>query len=116
MDEEGEFISGRRLRSTSASRESWDLSNDCQRLPPKARPLDHSMSDGASRFELRLVGEISEATCYPRVRKRIWEGIVLQAAYDAVFMHSERSAVMLQSSNHSEHVVVSSSPMKHYSH
>jgi hypothetical protein len=116
MDEEGEFISGRRLRSTSASRESWDLSNDCQRLPPKARPLDHSMSDGASRSELRLAGEIPETTCYPKVRKRIWEGIVLQAAYGALFLHPERSAVALQSLNHSEHVVVSSSPMKPYSH
>jgi hypothetical protein len=108
MDEEDEIISVRRLRSTHTSLESWELSN--------ARPLNHPMSDDARRFGLRLVGEISETTCSPRARKRIWRGIVWQAAYGAPLTHPERAAASPQSSNHSEHVVVSSSPMTPYTH
>jgi hypothetical protein len=116
MNVKDEINSVRRLRSTHTSLESWDLSNDYERLPPKARPLNHSMSDGVSRFELRLVEESSETTCSPWVRKKVWRGIVWYAAYGARLTHPERSAVTPQSSNHSEHVVVSSSPMRPYTH
>jgi hypothetical protein len=80
MNEEDEIIPVRRLRSTHPSPEAWDLSNDSEWLPPKARPPNHSMSDDASRFGLRLVAKLSETTCSHRTRKRIRRGIVWQAA------------------------------------
>ncbi len=104
MNEEDEFISVRRLRSTRTSLET-----------PKARPVNHSMSDDAS-LGLRLVEEISETTCSHRARKRIRRGIVWQAAYDVRLIHPEGLAVSPQSSNHSEDVIPSSSPMTPYTH
>jgi hypothetical protein len=115
MNEEDEITSVRRLRSNHTSPESC-LSNDCERLPPKARSPKHGMSDDEGRFGLRLVEELYE-TAYPqRIRKKIRPGNVWQAAYDALLTDPEGLAASLQSSNHSEHVVVSSSPMKPYSH
>ncbi len=122
MNEEDEFISVRRLRSTQTSLESWDR----ERLPPKGRPVKRSMSDETS-LGLRLVGELSETTCSQRIRKKIRRGIVWQAAYSAQLTHPEGLAlrgdppwalpqVSPQSSNHSEHVIVSSFPMTPYTH
>jgi hypothetical protein len=115
MNEEDEFISVRRLRSTRTSLESWDLSNDCERLAAKARPVKHSMSDDAS-LGLRLVGDLSETTCSHRIRKRIRRGIVWQVANGVPLTHPEGLAASPQSSNDSEHVVVSSFPMTPYAH
>src|SRR5271165_4636227 len=109
MNEEDEFISVRRSRSTRTSLESWDLSNDCERLAAKARPLNHSMSDGAGRFGLRLVEELSETACSQRTRKRIRRGIVWQVAYSAR-LTPEGLAASPQSSNDSEHLIGSSFP------
>ena len=103
MNEEDEFISVRRLRSTRTSLET-----------PKARPVNHSMSDDA-RLGLRLVGELSETTCLHRPRKGIRRGIVWQVAYGAQ-LTPEGLAVSPQSSNHSEDVILSSSPMTPYTH
>jgi len=114
MNEEDEVVSVRRLRSNHTSLESWDLSNGCERLPPKARLLKHLMSDDAARLELRLVGEFSETTCSHRIRKRIRQGIVWQAADGAPLTQPESLPASPQSSNHSEHVVFSSSPMTPY--
>jgi len=74
-----------------------------------------SMSDDASRVGLRLVGEITETTCSHQPRKRIRRGIVWQVAYGAP-LTPEGLAVSPQSSNHSEQVMVNSSPMKPYTH
>ncbi len=93
MNDEDEFISVRRLHSTRTS---------------------HSMSDEAS-LGLRLVGEPSETTGSHRPRKRIRPGIVWQVAYSAP-LTPEGLAVSPQSSNHSEQVMVNSSPMKPYTH
>ncbi len=92
MNEEDEFFSVRRLRSTRTS----------------------SMSDEAS-LGLRLVGEITETTCSHRPRKRIRPGIVWQAAYGAP-LTPEGLAAPPQSSNDSEDVILSSSPMTPYAH
>ena len=74
-----------------------------------------SMSDDAS-LGLRLVGEITETTCSHRPRKRIRRGIVWQVAYGVPLTHPEGLAASPQSSNHSEHVIVSSFPMTPYTH
>ena len=111
MNEEDEFISVRRLRSTHTSLESWDR----ERLPPKGRPVKHSMSDEAG-LGLRLVGEPCETTCSHRPRKRIRRGIVWQAAYSAQLTHPEGLAAPPQSSNDSEDVILSSSPKTPYAH
>ncbi len=104
MNEEDEFISVRRLHSTRTSLET-----------PKARPVKHSMSDEAS-LGLRLVGEPCETTCSHRPRKRIRRGIVWQAAYGAPLTRPEGLAAPPQSSNDSEDVILSSSPMTPYAH
>ena len=78
--------------------------------------MKHSMSDDASRLGLRLVGELSETTCSHRIRKRIRRGIVWQAAYGVRLTHLEGLAASPQSSNQSEHVIVSSFPMTPYTH
>ena len=62
--------------------------SDCGRLLPQSRPPNHSMSDDASRFGLRLVGELSE-TCSHRTQKRIGRGIVWQVPYRVPLTHSE---------------------------
>jgi hypothetical protein len=62
--------------------------SDCRSLPPQSRPPNHSMSDDASRFGLRLVGELS-ATCSHRTHKRIERGIVWQAVSRLRLTHSE---------------------------
>lgn len=116
MNEDDEIICVRRLRSTHTSLESWDLGNDCERLLPNVRLLKHSMSDDAGRFGLRLVEELSETTCSQRARKRISRGIVWHAAYSSQLTHPESLAASPQSSNHSEHVIGSSSPMAPYAH
>ena len=114
MNEEDEFISVRRLRCTRTSLETWDLAADRDRLAAKARPVKHSMSDEAS-LGLRPVGEPSETTCSHRPRKRIRRGIVWQVAYSAR-LTPEGLAASPQSSNDSEDVIVSSSPMTPYTH
>ena len=73
------------------------------------------MSDEASRCGLRLA-ELSETTCSHRIRKRIRRGIVWQVAYGVRLTHPEGLAAFAQSSNHSEHMVVGSSPMTPYTH
>jgi hypothetical protein len=70
MNEEDEFISVRRLRSTRTS----------------------PMSDEAS-LGLRLVGEFSETICSQPAGKRIKRGIVWQAAYSVQLTHPEELAV-----------------------
>jgi len=99
MNDEDEFISVRRLRFTRTSLEG---------------SVKHSMSDEAS-LGLRLVGEITEPTGSHQPRKRIRQGIVWQVAYGAP-LTPEGLAVSPQNSNHSEHVMVNSSPMKPYTH
>ena len=74
MNEEDEFISVQRSRSTRTSLET---------------SVKHSMSDEAS-LGLRLVGEITEPTGSHPPRKRIRRGIVWQAAYS---VHSEHVIV-----------------------
>jgi hypothetical protein len=116
MKEDDEINSVRRLRCTHTALESRDLSNDFERLPPQARPVNHSMSEDASRFGLRLVGEISEATRLHPTRKRIKRGIVWHVAYSVWLTHPAGLAVCLQSSNHAEHAIISSSPITRYTH
>ena len=103
MNEEDEFISVRRLRSTRTSLKT-----------PKARPVEHAMNDEAS-LGLRPVGEPSETTCSHRIRKRIRRGIVWQVAYGAP-LTPEGLAASPQSSNDSEHLIGSSFPMTPYTH
>jgi hypothetical protein len=98
MNEDDEIYSVRRLRT------------------PKVQPAKHSMSDDASRLGLRLVEELSETTCPHPAGKRIRRGIVWQAAYSVLRTHPEGLAASPQSSNHSEHTIVSSSPMTPYTH
>lgn len=116
MNDEDEIISARRLRSPRISAESCDLSDACNPVPPKARALHHAMSNDAGRFDLRLVEEVSEATCSHRARKGIRRGIVWRAAYSVLLMHPEGSAASPQSSNHSEHLMLSSFPMTRHTH
>lgn len=70
-----------------------------------------SMSDNENRFGLRLAGEPSETSCSLRTRNRIRQGIVWQAAYGVWHTHLDKLAPSPQSSNPSEHTIVSSSPM-----
>jgi hypothetical protein len=77
---------------------------------------EHSMSDDANRLGLRLAGEPSETGCSQRIRNRIRRGIVWQAAYDAWHTHPVGLTPSPQSSNHSEHTTVSSSPKTPYTH
>jgi len=93
MNDEDEFISVKRSRSTRTS---------------------HSRSDEAS-LGLRLVGEITETSCSHQPRKRIRPGIVWQVAYGAP-LTPEGLAVSPQSSNDSEDVILSSFPMTPYTH
>ncbi len=104
MNDEDEFISVRRLRSTRASLET-----------PQAQPVEHSMHDEAS-LGLRLVEEPSEMPSSHRARKKIRRGIVWQTAYGVLLTHPEGSAASAQSSNDSEHLMVSSYPMKPSTH
>jgi hypothetical protein len=98
MNEEDEFISVRRLRSTPTSLE---------------RSVKHSKSDEAS-LGLRHVGELPETSCSHPTRKRIRRGIVWQVAYSARLM-AEGVAASAQSSNESERLIDSSLP-KPYTH
>jgi len=116
VNEEDEIISVRRLRSTHTSLESRVLSNGCSRLPPKARPPNHSMGDDSSRFGLRLVGELPETITSHPARNKIRRGIVWQAAYSLQLTHSDGLAGLPQSSNHSEDVILSSSATTPYAH
>ena len=116
LNEEDDIFSVRRSRSTHTSLESSDLAGDCERLPQNSRRLKHSMSDEAGRLGLRLVEELSETTCSHRTRKRIRRGIVWQAAYSVLLTHPEGLAASPQSSNHSEDLILSSSPMTPYTH
>jgi len=86
---------------------------------------EHTVSDDASRLRLRLVQELSETACSPRARKRIRRGIVWQVAYGTWLTHPEGlavrggapsaiSQVSPQSSNDSEHMIVSSSAITPY--
>ena len=115
MNEEDEIISARRFRSMHTSLESWDLSNESEPLPPKTRALKHPMSDDANRCGLRLA-ELFETTYSHTIRKRIRHGIVWQVVYSVRLTHPEGLAAFAPSSNHSEHIVVSSSPMTPYTH
>ncbi len=99
MNEEDEFISVQRSRSTRTSLET---------------SVKHSMSDEAS-LGLRLVGEPSETTGSHQPRKRIRRGIVWQVAYGAP-LTPEALAVSPQNSNHSEQVIANSFPIKPYTH
>jgi hypothetical protein len=83
---------------------------------PYSLAKEYAMNYDASRLGLRPVGEICETTCSHRTRKRIKRGIVWQVAYGIRVMHPEGLAASLQSSNHSEHLVVSSFPMTPYTH
>jgi hypothetical protein len=104
MNEDDEFISVRRLRTTRTSLET-----------SKAQPVEHSMRDEAS-LGLRLVEELSEKTPSHRARKKIRRGIVWQTAYSVLLTHPEGLAASAQSSNDSEHLMVSSYPMKPSTH
>ncbi len=99
MNEEDEFILVQRSRSTRTSLET---------------SVKHSMSDEAS-LGLRLVGEPSETTCSHQPRKRVRRGIVWQVAFGAP-LTPEALAVSPQTSNHSEHLMVSSLPKTPYTH
>ncbi len=72
---------------------------------------ERSMNSESSRLGLILVGEPSETTCSHRTQNRIRRGIVWQAAYGAWRTHPESVTASPQRSNHSEHVILSSSPM-----
>jgi hypothetical protein len=56
------------------------------------------MSDDTNRLALRPAGELSETSCSQRIRNRL------------------RRVPSLHSSIHSEHTIVSSSPMTPYTH
>jgi hypothetical protein len=99
MNEEDEFISVRRLRSTRKSLET---------------SVKHSMNDEAS-LGLRPVGELSETTPSHRPRKKIRRGIVWQVAYGAPST-PQGLAARPQSSNESEQVIDSSFSIPPYTH
>ena len=88
MNNEDEVNYVRRSRSRRTSRESWDLADDCQRLPSNSGPLQHSISDDPG-LGLRLVEEISETNCSRPIRKKIRRGIVWQVAYGVPPTHAE---------------------------
>ena len=99
MNEEDEFISVRRLRSTRTSLET---------------SVKHSMNDEAS-LGLRPVGEPAEMPPPHRPRKKLRRGIVWQVAYGAP-PTPEGLAASPQSANESEQVIDSSFPMRPYTH
>ena len=99
MNDEDEFISVRRLRST---RTSLDTS------------VKHSMNDEAS-LELRPVGEPFEMPSSHRPRKKIRRGIVWQAAYCAP-PTPEGLAASPQGAHESEHLIDRSLPTTPYTH
>ena len=99
MNEEDEFISVRRLRSTRTSLET---------------SVKHSMNDEAS-LGLRPVGEPSETTPSHRPRKKLRRGIVWQVACSAP-PTPEGLAACPPSSNESEQVIDSSFSTTPYTH
>ena len=76
----------------------------------------YSMSDDANRLGLRLAEEPWETSCSQRTRNRIRRSIVWQAAYGPWHTHLDRLVPSPQSSKHSGHLIVSSSPMTPYTH
>ncbi len=75
---------------------------------------EHSMRDYANRFGVRLAVQPSETRDSRRIRNRVRRGIVWQAAYGVWLTHTQGVAVPRLGSNHSRHVVASSSPIKPY--
>ena len=74
------------------------------------------MSDDVNRLRLRLAEEPSGTNSSQRIRNRIPQGIVWQAAQGALHTHLDRLTPSSQRSNHSEHTIVSSFPMTPYIH
>lgn len=65
------LLTPRRVPKLDGIRARPPQDSDSERLRPKARSPNHSMSDDASRFGLRLVAELSETTSSHPTRKRI---------------------------------------------
>jgi hypothetical protein len=74
------------------------------------------MGDDANRLGLRLAEGPWETSCSQRIRNRIRRGSVWQAAYGPWHTHLDRLTPSPQSSNHSEHTIVSSSQITPYTH